>query len=301
MRADRHPDVVHFHAQPEGALLTRGLPARKLLSFDNYFFRRSGSFPLHPIYRQLLRQFDLLLPCSDYCRDQAAAYWRLPAEDMRVLYNGVNVSQFAPDPEAGARRRAELGLRGRTLLYVGRVCEQKGTDLLLAAYRVLRARRPDVHLVVVGPIGQFGRGARDDAGWAARLRDAGATYVGPVAEAALASYYNLADVFVMPTRELEMFGMAAVEAQAAGKPVVASDHGGLRETVPAACGARFPVGDAAALADRVDRLLADDAAYATAADNAIRNAERFSWARICDTLETCYTGRQPEPQAAVTC
>ena len=60
----------------------------------------------------------------------------------------------------------------------------------------------------------------------------------------------MADVFVMPTRALEMFGMAAVEAQACGIPVVASDLGGLRETVPAACGARFPVGNADALATR---------------------------------------------------
>ena len=47
----------------------------------------------------------------------------------------------------------------------------------------------------------------------------------------------------MPTREFEMFGMAAVEALACGKPVVASDHGGLKETVPDACGGRFTPGN----------------------------------------------------------
>ena len=67
--------------------------------------------------------------------------------------------------------------------------------------------------------------------------------------------YNACDIFAMPTRELEMFGMAAVEAQACGKPVIASDHGGLRETVPDTAGSRFRTGDAADLAAHLEALL----------------------------------------------
>jgi D-inositol-3-phosphate glycosyltransferase len=85
-----------------------------------------------------------------------------------------------------------------------------------------------------------------------------------------------------------MFGMAAVEAQACGKPVVASDSGGLREVVPSSCGARVPVGDAAGTADAIERLLDDPVLYAACSANARANAETYDWARICDACDELY-------------
>ena len=64
-----------------------------------------------------------------------------------------------------------------------------------------------------------------------RISEVGGIYLGPVQEKDLAATYNLCDVFVMPTRSIEMFGMAALEAQACGKPVVCSQHGGLPEVI----------------------------------------------------------------------
>jgi D-inositol-3-phosphate glycosyltransferase len=92
----------------------------------------------------------------------------------------------------------------------------------------------------------------------------------------------------MPTRELEMFGMAAVEAQACGKPVVASDHGGLRETVPDTVGVRFPTGDAAALAARLEALLDRPGLLDTLAAGARENASRYDWPRIAQRCQEVY-------------
>jgi glycosyltransferase involved in cell wall biosynthesis len=287
-------DVVHFHSQPEGALLSRAVQGKKVLSYDYYAFRGGRQSPLYHTYKRVLRQFDLLLPCSEYCLQESQSFWNLPEAKLRVLYNGVNTQQFQPDPAAAAVERARLGIDRRVVLYVGRVCEQKGTDVLLAAIEALNQRRRDAQLVIAGPIGQFG--LRDDPErWVERIEQVGGRYLGAVEEGRLAAIYNLADVFVMPTRILEMFGMAAVEAQACGKPVIASDCGGLREVVPHDTGARFPVGDAPQLAQEIDRLLDDDARHAACSAAALRNAARFRWGAICDTLEGLYAANGGTP------
>jgi len=281
------PEVLHFHSQPEGALLSRWVPAKKVLSYDYFAFRGGRKTPLYHLYKHVLNRFDLLLPCSQYCLQESQDFWRLPAAKLRVLYNGVNTRQFRPDAAAVTGERRLLGTGKRVVLYVGRVCEQKGSDVLLQAVRLLNRRRDDIQLVVAGPIGQFGR--KDDPDrWVERIKAVGGTYLGAVEESRLAAVYNLADVFVMPTRLLEMFGMAAVEAQACGKPVVASDCGGLREVVPSACGARFPVGDAAKLAEEVEYLLDDARHYASCSANALRNAAQYDWGNICTTLDALY-------------
>ena len=281
-------DILHFHSQPEGALLSRGIPAVKFLSFDSFLFHGGRGSPLYPFYRRSLNAFDGLLPVSGYCLDESRRYWGLPPDRMHVLYNGVNVGQFHPDADLQRAEKEALGIEERVILYLGRVCRQKGTDLLLDAYRALRRRRDDIRLVVAGPIGQFGRLGGDNGEWQDRIRDVGGLYLGPVAEERVAGLYNLADIFVMPTREFEMFGMAAVEAQACGKPVVASDHGGLRETVPVGCGARFATGDHRDLAEKIGYLLDDREAYHLASSRARDNALSFGWARIAERLGDLY-------------
>jgi glycosyltransferase involved in cell wall biosynthesis len=280
-------EVLHFHSQPEGAWMSRRVAAKKVLSYDFFHFRGGRETPLYPVYKRALRCFDLLLPCSQYCLEESQTFWSFPASKLRVLNNGVNTKQFRPDPGAAARERGQLGIDKKVMLYVGRVCEQKGSDVLLQTARMLSERRRDVQLVIAGPIGQFG--LKDDPNrWIERIEEVGGRYLGAVEESRLNAIYNLADVFVMPTRAHEMFGMAAIEAQACGKPVVSSDSGGLKEVVPANCGARFPAGDSARMADEIEKLVDDADLYAACSANALINAATYDWARICDTCDELY-------------
>jgi glycosyltransferase involved in cell wall biosynthesis len=286
---EREPaDILHFHSLPEGSWIAREIGAKKFLSYDHFLFRRGKKTPLFWWYRRALRKFDCLLPVSEYCRRESTAYWDLESVPVSVVYNGVNLEQFSPDPSSGVERRRMNGLQGkRVILYVGRVCEQKGTDILLKAFRTVKKRIPDAALVVAGPAGQF-----ENAGGSPLTREiveVGGLYLGAVREAELASVYNMCDVFVMPTRDLEMFGMAAVEAQACGKPVIASRHGGLSEVVAEAGGLFFPVGNSAVLAEKLELLLEDKALSQAKSHAAQEGARRFAWPIIVQQLEVVYT------------
>lgn len=282
-------DILHFHSVPEGAVAAATIRAAKVLSYD-YFLWRGARHPAgYWLCRTALRRFEILLPVSDFCRSESLRYWCLPANAARVLNNGVNLEQFRPDQQAGRRMRAQLGTGADpVILYVGRVCEQKGTDLLLAAYRELRSRIPRLRLVVAGPPDRF---AQPNGNLLTeQIAREGGIYLGAVEEYQLAALYNSCDVFVMPTREDEMFGMAALEAQACGKPVVCSRHGGLVESVSEKSGRFFPCGDAGALATQLEHLLRSDKTLEQHSLAARAHAEQFGWLRVAEQLDEIYSG-----------
>ncbi|MBZ5606000.1 MAG: glycosyltransferase family 4 protein [Acidobacteriia bacterium] len=285
------PDVIHFHSLAEGAAAARvfasGLDAKTVLSFDFFEFRRGKQNPFFPWYRRALGKFSSLLPVSSYCHRESARYWSIPEQRMQVVYNGVSLQQFYPDAAAAATRRAALGLSDEfVVLYVGRVCRQKGTDLLMDACTKLRGEGRRIRLAIAGPLAQFGQ--EGDNGFASLLERHEVIYLGAVDEAVLPSVYNMADVFVMPTRAHEMFGMAAIEAQACGKPVVCSNHGGLPEVISESSGLLFQPGDSNDLAEKLRALMDDRKMARRFSGAATDNAQRFAWESITNDLYRVY-------------
>jgi glycosyltransferase involved in cell wall biosynthesis len=287
--AGRGARVIHVHNRAEIAWLAKaaGL-APTVLSCDYHFepWRRFAGLRgiSKALWRRCLLACDRIAPVSDYCCRMHRDYWQLPESKLALIPNGVDGERFHPDRALGAEWRARLGVDGRPIiLYVGRLCEQKGTDVLIAAYRKLGQRAA---LVAAGPCERFGR--TGESALAEEVRAAGGIYLPPLDDADMPGIYNACDIFVMPTRELEMFGMAAVEAQACGKPVVASDHGGLRETVPESAGLRFRAGDAAELAGCLETLLDRPAARQALGAGGLENAAQYGWARIARRCEEVY-------------
>ena len=283
------PRVIHVHNRAEIPWLAKkaGL-GPTLLSCDYHFepWRRSPRLRRisKAVWWRCLLAAHRIAPVSAYCLQVHREYWDLPASKFVLIANGVDCARFRPDAALRAEWRERLALDERpAILYVGRLCEQKGTDLLIAAYRMLK--RPAT-LVAVGPCERFG--TTQLSALAAQFREAGGIYLPPLDDADMPGIYNACDIFVMPTRELEMFGMAAVEAQACGKPVVASDHGGLRETVPESAGMRFLAGNAADLADRLEILLSRPDLLDTLGAGARENASRYDWPRIAECCEEAY-------------
>ncbi|MDR2453160.1 MAG: glycosyltransferase family 4 protein [Bifidobacteriaceae bacterium] len=217
--------------------------------------------PTRAAIRQIARGVDHLTYISTYCGDVIGQ--ALPAPDRARLVRlspGVDPARFAAAEGASVRRR--LALQGRpVILSVSRLVPHKGQDTLVRALPAVLAAVPEAELAVVGE----GPARPRLAALAADLRVCDAVhFAGPVPHAEIAPYYAAADVFAFPTRDrtgglqVEGLGMVALEAAAAGLPVVVGASGGAPETVrDGETGFVVNPRDPAELAARLVELLRD--------------------------------------------
>ncbi|MHB9861618.1 glycosyltransferase [Streptomyces sp. YIM S03343] len=172
----------------------------------------------------------------------------------RVVPNGVDPERFRPaDP--GAVRAALLpggDPRAPLVVCVGRLCRQKGQDVLLRAWETVVRRVPGARLALVGDGPDRDALLRRGAPW----QPGSVLFAGAVDDTV--PWYQAADLIVLPSR-WEGMALAPLEALACGRPVVVTDVDGARESLPPASASRclVPAGDAAALADAVTALLLD--------------------------------------------
>ena len=217
------PDVVHVHANWAGAALLHGVSAAKVLSFDYFRYRGSQLRALRWMYRAAILMYDELLPVSEYCRDEAAAWWDTAPSRFMVLPNGVSLDEFRPDEARRELPRAARGLTDRFVVgYVGRINLQKGVDVLLDAFAELRVTHPAAALVIAGPAGQFGSTTGNDL--TRKLEQLGGTWLGAVSDDELPDVFRSCDVFVMPTatrRDVRHGGCRGARVRSA--------RGGLRD------------------------------------------------------------------------
>lgn len=197
-------------------------------------------------------------------------------------------------PRAAAACREALGLpQDRPIVgYVGRFDPAKGIDTLVGALALLEpARRPLV--VFAGGYDPAAHDARefwriqdlvDDAGLGAQ-----AVFLGRMDHADLAVAYGAMDLVAVPSR-YESFGLVAVEAMGCGRPVVASEVGGLRYTVVhRETGLLVPVGDQLAFAGAIGTLVEDPGLRAAMGAAGARLVRRvFSWEAVAAQLEALY-------------
>ncbi|MQY03682.1 glycosyltransferase [Actinomadura macrotermitis] len=256
------PDVVHLHSAKAGLagrLLPPRTPAR--IVFQPHGWSWLAASPAHAAAsvrweRWAARRTDLLVCVGEGERELGVRHGvRGP---LTVIRNGVDLTRFRYVPVTARRRaREELALPpdGPLAVCVGRVTRQKGQDVLLAAWPLVRRRCPDARLALVGDGDRLGplrdRRPGPDGG-------DGVLFVPAVADTR--PWLAAADVVTMPSR-WEGLPLAALEAMATGRPLVASDIPGLAEVVGPATGGLVPPEDPEALADALaHRLLSPERA-----------------------------------------
>jgi D-inositol-3-phosphate glycosyltransferase len=236
--------------------------------------------------------------------DSLVANTEMEASDLLCRYDadpakvctvspGVDLERFGPGCQTDAR--AELGIPPDVTVFtfVGRIQPLKAPDvLLLAAAELLRRGQADreklVVLVVGGPSGTGLQQPRALHDLAVRLGITDVVkFLPPQSSPALAQVYRAADVVVVPSHN-ESFGLVALEAQACGTPVVATDVGGLRVAVAdGVSGLLVPGHSPAAWADALARLVSPGLRQRLG-HGAVAHARAFSWDRTTDELVGAY-------------
>ncbi|MEF8851714.1 MAG: glycosyltransferase family 4 protein [Haloarculaceae archaeon] len=208
---------------------------------------------------------DHLVSVSELVRDTVLAEY---GADSTVIYNG-----FSKVEPTGRDLKAELGIDGEMLFFIGRHTHQKGIDHLL--YAMEKLRRDDVTLVV-GGTGHLTEQLRT---FVALLDiDGRVEFVGYVPEPELGDYYASADVFVSPSLS-EPFGITIVEALSVGTRVVACESGAAEVLPDDAIVEVEP--DSRSIADGIDEALAA---------GPTPDFEERSWATVADEHVEFYEG-----------
>ncbi len=251
-------DIVHARSRAP-AWSARMAARRTGIPFVTTFHGVYGAgFPLKKAWNRVMASGDRTIAISGYIADHVVRRYRTPPERVVPIHRGVDLELFDVRAVSEARivqlaEAWQLPDGVPVAMLPGRFARWKGHAVLIDAL-VLLQREGAVALLIGADAGR--PGYRDEL--LKRVRRLGlegaVRFVGHCND--MPAAYMLADVVVSASTQPEAFGRVAAEAQAMGRPVIATDHGGARETVlPGRTGWLTPPGDAGALAQALDAAL----------------------------------------------
>lgn len=174
-------------------------------------------------YTGILQNTDYVLATSQYCANLTRILDFDPGR-VDIIYIGVDLEKFAPNGSADL----QLPNGKRNVLFVGRFHNEMGLDVVLDAIPEVISQRPDVRFLLVGARGPLSAAAADVAG----AFPANVHIAQDVPGSLLPSYYRASEILLAPTREKHAcMGVSIKEAMACGKPIIASNSGGIPEAV----------------------------------------------------------------------
>ncbi|MDT5024216.1 MAG: hypothetical protein QOE61_642 [Micromonosporaceae bacterium] len=278
-----NPDLVHLHSAKAGLAGRLALRGRRPTIFQPHawsFDAVTGPMRWASLmWEWYANRWTDLITCVSEHERRRGPWWRENAA-VTVVPNGVDLSRFhACDDADRARARHALGMPAApTVICVGRLCRQKGQDLLLAAWPRIVEAVPSAQLVLVGD-------GPDRAALSAAA-PAGVRFAGGTDDPR--PWYAAADVVAMPSR-WEGMALVQLEAMASARCLVATDVGGVRESALAGAAAAVPVGDIDALADAlIVRLQQPEIAAAEAAAGRARVCRDHDLDRATERMRMAY-------------
>jgi glycosyltransferase involved in cell wall biosynthesis len=296
-------DIIHAHdwlVANAMIWIKQGRPHPCLLTIHSTEYGRCGNtFPRGRAERIRFQEragtywADRVIAVSHATQRELAWMYEVPAWKTEVIYNGVRPHRFdGPTDLAADKRRYNLAPMDPMILFCGRLAWQKGPDLLVEAVPQVLRQHPAAKFVLVGD-GDMReslqrRASQLGVGHAVR-------FAGYRQGDELVHLFKMADAVCVPSRN-EPFGIVVLEAWSAGKPVVASQHGGPGEFVThEVTGLKIdPAPDSVAWG--VGRILSDfDRARWMGHNGRKTVEERFTWDMVADQTLTVYEELCPKP------
>ncbi len=306
-------DIINFH-QPFSSFGVLKSPAsrttRKIytchsLSFEEYQSRNPKPRGLIQRIRyglnvqgrkciegKILRSSDRIIVLSTYTRDKLLNQYGIPSDKIVLIPGGVDLERFRPSGNRiDIRRRLGLSENKIILLTVRNLVPRMGLDNLIHAMADVVHQIPDVHLIIggSGPLKEDYVRLVEKLGLERFIR-----FDGFIPEDRLPDYYGAADLFVLPTLELEGFGLVTLESLATGTPVIGTPIGGTREIL-GTLDSRFLFkgtdrSSIASLIVEMCRNFKDDPSLWKRMSNQCRTfaEEHFSWQRNVDATEKVF-------------
>ena len=238
------------------------------------------------VYNSIMTRGERVIAISQFIAGHVRQLYGVPANKIRVIHRGVDLEKFDPG-KVSAQRVVNLATDWMlpdgmpVIMLPGRLTRWKGQPVVIDA--LARLGRRDIRCLLVG-----GAQGRDEyrAELEAMIANRDLNEVVRMVDHCddMPAAYMLTDVVISASTDPEAFGRVIAEAQALGRPVIATDHGGAKETViPGETGWLVPPGDPDALAQAIEKVLKlDSAQRSTLAGKAIANVrDNFSKAAMC--------------------
>lgn len=289
-------DLIHVFNRPKWIkFLSRKLPNTKLsLSLHNEMFRPQKISSAEAV--ECINRVEFINTVSIYIAEGVRKLYPFAGPKLRVVYSGVDLNKFNIHWSREGRYirhslKEKYGLTNyRVVLFVGRLCEKKGVDVLLRAMELTIRHYSKVALVIIGSK-WFGDNEKnpyvEELESLAKRLNGHIIFTGFLPPEEVYEHYNMADIFVCPSQWNEPLARVHYEAMAAGVPIITTNRGGNAEVVKG-----FNNGividdyaNSVTLSKNINFLLRNPRKSAIMGRNGRKIAEeRYSWSRVANDI-----------------
>lgn len=292
-------DIIHAHRN----YYVRGLRCKKrIVHFHGDPFYRGSDFYDHPEltlrdFSRILSDSDAQIAVSKFVADQINIGFNNRG-NVNIVHNGVNLSRFmniSNETTIEYRKKYLIPDNASVILYAGAITKEKGVIYLAQAFRNLVQKLANIFLLVVGESDLWGDSTIGDTQseysmsvkniLSNEIKNGKALFVGKKSYGEMPSFYKMSDIVVVPSIWQEGFGMVALDALAAGKPVIATRTGGMVDFLNDDNSLQVQPENAEELEHAMYILITNHTLYLRLAQQSRKDINSFRWE---DTVEKIF-------------
>jgi len=292
-------DVIHCHdwmAYPVGSSIKHLLSKPYIQSIHSTEMGRCGG--IHSEDSKVISDLEwwstyeshAIITVSNSIKEEICSIFNVPWDKVNVIYNGINPEEFDIPMNEQEKNNFKLSIgiqpHEKMILFVGRLVYQKGVEYLIRAVPDIIKNHPNSKVVIAGS-GDM-RGYLEDLAFQLGCRDK-IIFLGYIRGQMLKKLYKSSDLTVIPSI-YEPFGIVALEAMAAGSPVIASAVGGLKEIIHHEYnGVTVYPKNPDSIAWGVNRVLSDEGFREWIVSNAKKDVyNKYSWEAVAHNTIDVY-------------